>query len=139
MTLALNPIAFSIGDIHVRWYGIIIACGILLATFMSIREGQRRQIMSDDFIDLLLWGVPIGFIGARIYYVIFEWGYFSQHPDEIIAIWNGGIAILRGLDRRGDRPFGLLLPALLVAISSPRHRGAGRDGGPGPGAGGAIL
>ena len=73
MTLALNPIAFSIGDIHVRWYGIIIACGILLATFMSIREGQRRQIMSDDFIDLLLWGVPIGFIGARIYYVIFEW------------------------------------------------------------------
>ena len=97
MTLALNPIAFSIGDIHVRWYGIIIACGILLATFMSIREGQRRQIMSDDFIDLLLWGVPIGFIGARIYYVIFEWGYFSQHPDEIIAIWNGGIAIYGGL------------------------------------------
>lgn len=97
MTLALNPIAFSIGDIHVRWYGIIIACGILLATFMSIREGQRRQIMSDDFIDLLLWGVPIGFIGARIYYVIFEWSYFSQHPDEIIAIWNGGIAIYGGL------------------------------------------
>ena len=97
MELALNPIAFSFGPFHVRWYGIIIATGILLATFMAIREGQRRQIMSDDFIDLLLWGVPLGFIGARLYYVIFEWGYFSQHPSEIIAIWNGGIAIYGGL------------------------------------------
>ena len=97
MELALNPIAFSFGPFHVRWYGIIIATGILLATFMAIREGQRRQIMSDDFIDLLLWGVPLGFIGARLYYVIFEWGYFSQHPSEIIAIWNGGIAVYGGL------------------------------------------
>lgn len=97
MNLALNPIAFSFGPFHVRWYGIIIATGILLATYMAIKEGQRRQIMSDDFIDLLLWGVPLGFIGARIYYVIFEWGYFSQHPSEIIAIWNGGIAIYGGL------------------------------------------
>lgn len=97
MNLALNPIAFSFGPFHVRWYGIIIAAGILLATYMAIKEGQRRQIMSDDFIDLLLWGVPLGFIGARIYYVIFEWGYFSQHPSEIIAIWNGGIAIYGGL------------------------------------------
>ena len=97
MELAINPIAFSFGPFHVRWYGIIIATGILLATFMAIREGQRRQIMSDDFIDLLLWGVPLGFIGARLYYVIFEWGYFSQHPSEIIAIWNGGIAVYGGL------------------------------------------
>lgn len=97
MELAINPIAFSIGNIHVRWYGIIMACAILLATIMSIREGQRRQIMSDDFIDLMLWAVPIGFIGARLYYVIFEWGYYSQHPSEIIAIWNGGIAVYGGL------------------------------------------
>lgn len=97
MELAINPIAFSIGNIHVRWYGIIMACAILLATVMSIREGQRRQIMSDDFIDLMLWAVPIGFIGARLYYVIFEWGYYSQHPSEIIAIWNGGIAVYGGL------------------------------------------
>lgn len=97
MELAINPIAFSIGNIHVRWYGIIMACAILLATIMSIREGQRRQIMSDDFIDLMLWAVPIGFIGARLYYVIFKWGYYSRHPSEIIAIWNGGIAVYGGL------------------------------------------
>ncbi|CCI82753.1 prolipoprotein diacylglyceryl transferase [Lactobacillus hominis] len=97
MTLALNPVAFQIGSLSVRWYGILMATGVLVATLMAISEGKKRQIMPDDFIDFLLWAVPIGFICARIYYVIFEWGYFSQHPDQIIAIWNGGIAIYGGL------------------------------------------
>lgn len=94
---ALSPIAFQMGNFSVKWYGIIMATGVLLATMMAIFEGKRRQIMSDDFIDLLLWAVPIGFVGARLYYVLFEWGYFSKHPDQIIAIWNGGIAIYGGL------------------------------------------
>lgn len=97
MSLALNPVAFNLGPIQVKWYGILMATGVLVATLMAINEGKKRQIMPDDFIDFLLWAVPIGFIGARIYYVVFEWGYFSQHPDQIIAIWNGGIAIYGGL------------------------------------------
>lgn len=97
MFLALNPVAFQLGNLSVKWYGIFMATGVLIATTMAIIEGKKRQIMSDDFIDFLLWAVPIGFIGARTYYVIFEWGYFSQHPDQIIAIWNGGIAIYGGL------------------------------------------
>lgn len=97
MFLALNPVAFQLGNLSVKWYGIFMATGVLIATTMAIIEGKKRQIMSDDFIDLLLWAVPIGFIGARTYYVVFEWGYFSQHPDQIIAIWNGGIAIYGGL------------------------------------------
>lgn len=97
MLLALSPIAFQIGSLTVRWYGILMATGVLVATLMAISEGKKRHIMPDDFIDFLLWAVPIGFICARIYYVVFEWGYFSQHPDQIIAIWNGGIAIYGGL------------------------------------------
>ena len=94
MSLALNPVAFNLGPLQVKWYGILMATGVLV---MAINEGKKRHIMPDDFIDFLLWAVPIGFIGARIYYVVFEWGYFSQHPDQIIAIWNGGIAIYGGL------------------------------------------
>ena len=97
MTLTISPVAFKLGNLSVKWYGIIMAVAIILAVSMAIFEGRKRQIESDDFMDLLLWAVPLGYVGARIYYVIFEWNYYSQHLDEIIAIWNGGIAIYGGL------------------------------------------
>ena len=97
MILTINPVAFKLGNLSVKWYGIIMAVAIILAVSMAIFEGRKRQIESDDFMDLLLWAVPLGYVGARIYYVIFEWNYYSQHLDEIIAIWNGGIAIYGGL------------------------------------------
>lgn len=97
MILSINPVAFKLGNLSVKWYGIIMAVAIILAVSMAIFEGRKRQIESDDFMDLLLWAVPLGYVGARIYYVIFEWNYYSQHLDEIIAIWNGGIAIYGGL------------------------------------------
>ncbi|QNQ82563.1 prolipoprotein diacylglyceryl transferase [Lactobacillus sp. PV012] len=112
MSAALSPIAFHLGNLSVKWYGILMATGVVVATLMAIQEGKRRQIMPDDFIDFLLWAVPIGFVGARIYYVIFEWGYFSQHPGEIIAIWNGGIAIYGGL---------LAGLAVLIVFCKKRH------------------
>lgn len=97
MTLTINPVAFNLGNLSVKWYGVIMALAIILAVSMVIIEGRKRQIESDDFVDLLLWAVPLGYVGARIYYVIFEWQYYAQHPDQIIAIWNGGIAIYGGL------------------------------------------
>lgn len=97
MELALNPVAFRVGSLSVKWYGIIMAVASVVSTWMSIDEGKKSHIASEDFVDLLLWAVPIGYVGARLYYVIFEWGYYSQHPDQIIAIWNGGIAVYGGL------------------------------------------
>lgn len=89
----IDPVAFSLGPIQVHWYGIIIGVGIALAMWIAMREGEKRGIHKDVFADLLLWAIPIAIISARIYYVIFQWDYYSQHPSEIIAIWNGGIAI----------------------------------------------
>lgn len=90
---ALNPIAVHLGTIQIHWYGVIIACGVILALIVAVREGRRQEIPEDDFYDYLLWALPIAIICARIYYVTFQWPYYSQHPDEIIAIWDGGIAI----------------------------------------------
>lgn len=80
MSLALNPVAFNLGPIQVKWYGILMATGVLVATLMAINEGKKDKLCLMTSLIFLLWAVPIGFIGARIYYVVFEWGYFSQHP-----------------------------------------------------------
>ncbi|MFN2744409.1 MULTISPECIES: prolipoprotein diacylglyceryl transferase [Bacillus] len=93
----LNPIAFHLGPIAVHWYGIIIGLGALLGLWLAVREGERRGLHKDTFVDLVLFAIPIAILCARAYYVIFEWGYYSEHPDQIIQIWNGGLAIHGGL------------------------------------------
>ncbi|SEM64342.1 Prolipoprotein diacylglyceryl transferase [Mesobacillus persicus] len=89
----IDPVAFSLGPISVHWYGVIIGLGIALALWLAIREGEKRGLDNDLFADLMLWAIPISILSARLYYVIFQWEYYSQHPSEILAIWNGGIAI----------------------------------------------
>lgn len=94
---AINPIAFSLGPLEVHWYGVIIAAAIFTAISLSMREAKKRGIDGDHIVDMALWALPIAFIGARLYYVVFELEYYLQNPGEIIAIWNGGIAIYGGL------------------------------------------
>lgn len=89
----LNPIALELGPLSIHWYGIIIGTGLLLGLYIATNEAVKRGLQKEVFTDLVLWAVPIALICARIYYVIFNWSYYSQHPDEIIAIWKGGIAI----------------------------------------------
>lgn len=93
----IDPIAFKLGPLTVRWYGVIIAFGIFVAIWLSIREAEKRGLTEDDIVDLALWMIPIGFIGARLYYVLFEIGFYLQNPLHIFAIWEGGIAIYGGL------------------------------------------
>ncbi|MCD2256845.1 prolipoprotein diacylglyceryl transferase [Agrilactobacillus fermenti] len=102
---AIDPVAFTLGPIAVRWYGIIIAAGVAIAVILTLREAPRRQIMPDDIVDLILWMLPFALIGARTYYVAFEWQYYKNYPWDIFKIWQGGIAI-----------YGGLLAALIVII-----------------------
>ncbi|WP_144512981.1 prolipoprotein diacylglyceryl transferase [Bacillus sp. FJAT-22090] len=89
----IDPVAFSLGPLEVRWYGIIIAFGIIVAFLVAQKEMVKRGFHADYLTDLLIWAVPIAIISARIYYVIFKWDFYSQNPSKIIEIWNGGIAI----------------------------------------------
>ena len=89
----LNRVAFELGPFTVYWYGIIIGTGVLLGWILAQRESKKLGLGQDTLADLLLWAIPIAIISARIYYVLFEWGYYQKHPSEMIAIWNGGIAI----------------------------------------------
>lgn len=93
----MNPVALQLGPISIRWYAICIVSGLILAVYLSMKEAPRKKINPDAIIDFILIAFPLAIVGARLYYVVFEWGYYSQHLGEIFAIWNGGIAIYGGL------------------------------------------
>ncbi|MDD7403214.1 MAG: prolipoprotein diacylglyceryl transferase [Butyribacter sp.] len=86
-----------IGDFTIAYYGVIIAFGMimgfLLASWQGTRIGQDKEI----FLDLTLWDIVFAIIGARLYYVLFSWDYYSQHPMEILNIRGGGMAIYGGV------------------------------------------
>ncbi|MGN7409878.1 prolipoprotein diacylglyceryl transferase [Sporosarcina sp. SAFN-010] len=110
--LAIDPVAFSFGTFEVRWYGILIATGIILAFLLVQREMVKQKMHPDFLTDMLIWAVPISIISARIYYVIFSWDFYKDHPGDIIKIWEGGIAI-----------HGALIGAIITAAIFTRKRG----------------
>ena len=89
--------SISIGDFSIAYYGIIISlgmlCGYLMAVFQAKRTGQDKEM----YLDLALWDIVFAVIGARLYYVIFSWDYYSQNPGEILNIRGGGLAIYGGV------------------------------------------
>lgn len=93
----LDPVAFHLFSKPIYWYGIIIATTVLVAYMLADYEATKRGLKKDTMLDLLLMALPIAFVFARAYYVVFRWDYYSEHPSEIVAIWDGGIAIYGGL------------------------------------------
>ena len=108
----IDPIAIELGPIPVHWYGVIIGLAIILGLYIAIKEIEKRGLDKDAFMDLMLWAIPIAILSARLYYVLFEWKYYSQHPGEIIAIWNGGLAI-----------HGALIGGVITAIVFTKKKG----------------
>ena len=95
--LTINNIAFSIGDIHIHWYGIIIAFAVLLCLFLAYKNNNQYGIKYSDIENCMLITLPLAIIGARLYYVVFSWDYYKNNLSEIIKIWNGGLAIYGGI------------------------------------------
>ncbi|HCZ06244.1 MAG TPA: prolipoprotein diacylglyceryl transferase [Thermotogae bacterium] len=95
--LIVNPVILSIGTLQIRWYGLLIALAILLAYFIGRSLALKEGIKEDHLIEALLIGVIAGVIGARLYYVAFNWGYYSRYPQDIFKIWQGGLAIHGGV------------------------------------------
>ncbi|HEK6646860.1 TPA: prolipoprotein diacylglyceryl transferase [Staphylococcus aureus] len=93
----IDPVVFNLGPLSVRWYGIIIAVGILLGYFVAQRALVKAGLHKDTLVDIIFYSALFGFIAARIYFVIFQWPYYAENPGEIIKIWHGGIAIHGGL------------------------------------------
>lgn len=93
----MNPVAFNLFGLSIRWYGILIACGVLLGVFIAKYTCKLRGLDYNKFLDAAMIALIAGVIGARVYYVVFNLGYYSNHISEIIQIRNGGLAIHGGL------------------------------------------
>ncbi len=101
----VNNVAFSIFGKDVYWYGIVIAFGFALAVFVGLYLAKKYGMKAETIFDIVIFGAPTAIICARAYYVIFRWEYYSAHPEDIIKIWNGGIAI-----------YGAIIGAVAVAV-----------------------
>ena len=93
----MNPVAFDIFGISIRWYGILISMGMLLGIFLAYYEAKKQGYNPDDIIDLSLWVIPAALIGARLYYVAFQWEYYKGDILKILNTREGGLAVHGGL------------------------------------------
>ena len=102
LEFTLNPVALTLFGHNIYWYGVIIAVGFLLAVAYCYRKAPQFGVDSETLIDMLFFAVPLGIIGARAYYVIFYPSLYhnadgSLDWGEIVAIWDGGLAIYGGI------------------------------------------
>lgn len=81
----------------IPWYSALIVTGICVALWLAGREEKRLNLPRDTVIDLALWVIPFGVVGARLYYVAFAWNTFASHPLSILFVWQGGLAIYGGI------------------------------------------
>ena len=87
----------SLGPISLRYYGILIALGLMLAVVYAWKRSKEFGIKSDDLADGVLWVVPFAVLCARLYYCVFKWSDYASDPISILYIWNGGLAIYGGV------------------------------------------
>jgi phosphatidylglycerol---prolipoprotein diacylglyceryl transferase len=84
---------FQLGPLTLHWYGLLIASAVLIGLWLAQRLAKQRQVDPELMADLVIWLVLAAIPAARLYYVTFSWSYYSQHPEKIVQVWEGGIAI----------------------------------------------
>src|SRR5216110_372164 len=92
-----GAIAFEIGPLVIRWYGILMATSIVVGLWLAYRQAKREGLPADDIIACGQWAILAGLVGARLYEVAFNWDYYGRYPWKIVAVWEGGLAIHGGL------------------------------------------
>ena len=96
-TYTPEPVAFTVFGTEIMWYGILIALAIMTAVIICVKRSAKHDIPRDTVLDGVIICVPLGLIGARLYYVAFNWAYYSEDFLRIINIRHGGLAVHGGL------------------------------------------
>ncbi len=91
------PRGFSVGSLYVHFYGLVIACGLMLAVAYACKRSREAGLDEDSLLDGVLWVTPFAIVCARAYYCIFSWSSYSSNPISVLYIWEGGLAIYGGV------------------------------------------
>lgn len=113
ITIGIDPIIFSIGHFHLRWYSLIVLVAIGVGIWLAAHEAARKGFKKDDIYDAAIWVILGGMIGARLFHVIDHWpDIFAANPIRALYIWEGGLAI-----------WGAVVGGLIVITILARLRG----------------
>lgn len=93
----MDPVAFQIFGVPIRWYGLIITFGMLVGILLALREVRRQGGSEEWFLDMMLIAIPAGLLGARLYYVLFNWPSYANNLASALNFREGGMAIHGGV------------------------------------------
>ena len=93
----MRRIAFSLGAFNVYWYSIFILLAVVVGFILVIMEAKKEKVDMDKFYDMIFYSLIIGILGARVYYVLFNFMDYIKSPLEIFMVWHGGLAIHGGI------------------------------------------
>lgn len=93
----MQQVLIEIGGIKIYWYSVMILIGVLLGSYLVLKESKKFNISKEKISDMLFYTIIFGIIGARLYYVIFNLDYYLNYPIDIIKVWEGGLAIHGGI------------------------------------------
>lgn len=97
ITLENVPEVISIGPVNISLYGLVISLAMLVAVIWCYRECDCYNVNKEKYLDICIFSIVFGVIGARLYYVIFAWDYYKDDPLSIFKIWEGGLGIYGGI------------------------------------------
>src|SRR5574344_2557293 len=93
----MNPVLIDLGLIKIYWYSLMIFLGLLIGGSLVIKESKKFKIPENYMTNMITFLIIVSVIGARLYYVVFNWSYYSNNIKEIFMIWEGGLAIHGGI------------------------------------------
>lgn len=122
----MSRVFLDLGFIKIYWYSLILLVAFVLGCYLAIKKAQKYNIQKDFMIDLYFYTIPISLIGARLYYVIFNFDYYGNNLLDIFKVWEGGLAIHGGIiaalifiyfyTKKKNQNFWLILDILCVSL-----------------------
>ena len=89
----MDRVFISIGPFNIYWYSVLIVLSVIIGMYFSLKEASKNGLGKDFLYDMIFYLIPVGIIGARLYYVIFNFSIFKVNLLDIFKVWEGGLAI----------------------------------------------